>query len=124
MDKLDINIDELKSNIDKHVNSMINEYLQKKILRFIRDMSVKHNIEYDELVTHFNVCSNTDFKTEKPNNATTCRGITKTGSMCTHKCLSGSIYCKKHMKKNETIPKVDDEQKQQDSFFPVEECVR
>lgn len=118
MDSLDINIDELKNTIDKHVNSMINDYLQKKLIRFIKDVSTKYNVDYDELIQHFNMCANAEIKSEKTNASNTCKGITKTGASCTHKCIPGSLYCKKHIKKTQ-----QSETTHEDSFFPAEQCV-
>lgn len=95
-DMSNIDMNELKSSITSYVEKTIHEYLNEKILLYIQDMCVKNNLSFDEQVKIYKQYVSSSYNVESQNKI--CKGITKSGKICTHKCPSGLLYCKKHYK--------------------------
>lgn len=94
-----INTQELEDLIKKNSEKLICDYFKNKTLLFLQKVSNEHELDYNDLVNKYIV----EFDAKNENelftySELTCRGLTKTGAKCTHKCNNGSFFCKKHQK--------------------------
>jgi hypothetical protein len=95
----DIDLNDLKTSIATYVEKSIHDYLHERSLVYIKDMCNKNNLNFDEQLNlykqYISCCNDSTNKI--------CKGITKSGKNCTHKCPAGSFYCKKHDKNTDEI---------------------
>lgn len=101
-----MNINTLKNKINEYAEKLIDEYFRNKTNIFIQECSKKYNINYSDLVDLYK--STYDEPITYKNQ---CQATTKNGINCSHKCLPGRMYCKKHMSKETTV-------EYQTSYFP------
>ena len=100
-----VDVDQLKNNINSYVENLVDEYIKNKSLLFIQSFCEQNKLNYNEILLQYN-----DFFNTSSLNNSTCKGLTKNGAHCTHKCSPGALFCKKHSK-SQPVTTVQ-------SFFP------
>lgn len=109
----DIDLNNLKNSIASYVEKSIHDYFHEKSLLYIQDMCKQNNLDFDEQLKLYKQHIACSTNVDSHNNI--CKGITKSGKNCTHKCPPGSFYCKKHDKNNDEVTSNDEIV---DSYFP------
>ena len=102
-----INCKELEELINENSKKIIHDYFKNKTLLFLQDLSIEHDLDHSLLIDKY-----IDFINDKPIvSVNICKGMTKNGTKCTHKCTADSFFCKKHIKNSNN--------EYQQSFCPI-----
>ena len=117
MDKIPLNVSELKQEIDK----LINEYYTKKIITVIKEISNDYDLDCNDLFKKYDLES--EIRVDAPNSQ--CTGVKLNGEPCTHKCAEGFLFCKKHIKDKPKRKKYVKKEETDfvDSYFPTIETL-
>lgn len=88
-----MNVNVLKSKITDYAEKLIDDYFKQKTNIFLQTLSRQYDIEYNDLLELYASTYN-----HRITHKNQCQALTKNNITCSHKCIEGSQYCKKHMK--------------------------